>query len=264
MNLDMTGKVVLITGAASGIGKKLALVFARAGANVVAADLNYAGVQETSAEATAMGCSGKALGVEMDVTSQESVNKGFADAVQAFGEVDVLISNAGVQIVAPIDEYSFEDWKKMMAIHLDGAFLTTQAAVKGMKRAGRGGVVIYMGSVHSHEPSPLKSAYVTAKHGLLGLSRVLAVEGAKDHITSHVICPGFVKTPLVEKQLPEQAAALGISEKEVVRQLMLSQTVDGEFTTTQEVADLALFLAAGPSAALTGQSFLLTHGWAKR
>ncbi len=181
--------------------------------------------------------------------------------VDAFGQLDILVSNAGIQIVKPIVDYSFADWKKMQAIHVDGAFLTTKAALQHMYRDKRGGTVIYMGSVHSHEGSPLKSAYVAAKHALLGLSRVLAKEGAEHNVRSHVICPGFVRTPLVDKQIPEQARELGISEEQVVRNVMLDRTVDGVFTTIDDVAQTALFLAAFPSAALTGQSFIVSHGW---
>ncbi|WP_354678453.1 3-hydroxybutyrate dehydrogenase, partial [Cupriavidus plantarum] len=171
-------------------------------------------------------------------------------------------SNAGIQIVNPIEKYSFADWKKMQAIHVDGAFLTTRAALRHMyKDPKRGGTVIYMGSVHSHEASPLKSAYVTAKHGLLGLARVLAKEGGDRNVRSHVICPGFVRTPLVDKQIPEQAKELNISEEEVVRRVMLGGTVDGVFTTVEDVAQTALFLCAFPSSALTGQSFVVSHGW---
>src|SRR2546422_10333729 len=130
-----------------------------------------------------------------------------------------------------------------------------------MYRSGRGGSIIYMGSVHSHEASPLKSAYVTAKHGLIGLAKVVAKEGAKDGIRANVICPGFVRTPLVDKQIPEQAKALGISEADVIKNVMLKETVDGEFTTVEDVAEVALLFAAFPSNALTGQSLVVSHGW---
>jgi 3-hydroxybutyrate dehydrogenase len=133
--------------------------------------------------------------------------------------------------------------------------------MRAMIKQGKGGSIIYMGSVHSHEASPLKSAYVTAKHGLIGLAKVVAKEGAKDRIRANVICPGFVRTPLVEKQIPEQARALGISEADVIRNVMLKETVDGEFTTVQDVAGLAVFLAAFPTNALTGQSVTVSHGW---
>jgi 3-hydroxybutyrate dehydrogenase len=170
------------------------------------------------------------------------------------------VSNAGIQIVNPIEDFAFEDFKKMLAIHVDGAFLTTKACVKYMYPQSSGSL-IYMGSVHSHEASPLKCAYVAAKHGVLGLARVMAKEGAKHGVRSNVICPGFVKTPLVEKQIPEQAKELGISEQEVVEKVMLGETVDKEFTTMEDVAQLAVFLAAFPTNALTGQSVIISHGW---
>ncbi|MBM2885438.1 3-hydroxybutyrate dehydrogenase [Chromobacterium piscinae] len=257
--MQLNGKVALITGAASGIGKEIALVYARAGAAVAIADINLDAARKTADEIVTAG--GKAIGVAMDVTSEDAVNQGTQQVVDAFGQLDILVSNAGIQIVNPIVNYSFADWKKMQAIHVDGAFLTTKAALQHMYKDDRGGVVIYMGSVHSHEASPLKSAYVAAKHALLGLARVLAKEGAPHNVRSHVICPGFVRTPLVDKQIPEQAKELGISEDEVIKRVMLGNTVDGVFTTVDDVAQTALFLAAFPSAALTGQSFVVSHGW---
>ncbi len=258
MQLTLKDKVALVTGAASGIGKEIAETYARAGAKVAIADLN---LDAAKAAAAAIGkAGGSAMGVAMDVTSEQQVNEGCAAVAKAYGPVDILISNAGIQIVNPIEKYSFADWKKMLAIHLDGAFLTTRAVLPGMY-ARKSGVVIYMGSVHSHEASKLKSAYVTAKHGLLGLARVLAKEGGDKGVRANVICPGFVRTPLVEKQIPEQAKELGISEQDVVKNVMLKDTVDGEFTTPADIANLALFLAAFPSNALTGQSIIAIHGW---
>ncbi|MCP1290598.1 3-hydroxybutyrate dehydrogenase [Chromobacterium sp. S0633] len=257
--MQLNGKVALITGAASGIGKAIAETYARAGAAVAIADINLTAAQAAAEEIKAAG--GKAVGVAMDVTDEESVNAGTQAAVDALGGLDILISNAGIQIVNPLVDYSFSDWKKMQAIHVDGAFLTTKAALRHMYQDKRGGTVIYMGSVHSHEASKLKSAYVTAKHALLGLCRVLAKEGAEYNVRAHVICPGFVRTPLVEKQIPEQAKELGISEEEVIKRVMLGNTVDGVFTTVEDVAQTALFLAAFPSAALTGQSVIVSHGW---
>lgn len=256
---SLDGKVALITGAASGLGKAIAELYAKNGAAVAIADINQQAADAAAAEINAAG--GKAIGIEMDVTSEDAVNAGTDKTVAAFGSLDILISNAGVQIINPIDQFSFADWKKMLAIHLDGGFLTTKAALKHMYKDNRGGTVIYMGSVHSHEASKLKSAYVTAKHGLLGLARTLAKEGAAHNVRSHVICPGFVRTPLVEKQIPEQAKELGISEADVIKNVMLKDTVDGVFTTVEDIAQTALFLAAFPSAALTGQSFVVSHGW---
>ncbi|WP_342237463.1 3-hydroxybutyrate dehydrogenase [Inquilinus sp. OTU3971] len=251
-------KVAVITGAASGIGKEIALTFAREGARVVIADLDRDRAEAAACDIDSSGR--RAIGVAMDVTSEEQVEAGMSRAIEAFGGIDVLISNAGIQIVAPLVEFEFAQWRKLMNIHLDGAFLTTRAALRQMYRQ-KSGSVIYMGSVHSKEASPLKAPYVTAKHGLIGLAKVVAREGAAHGVRANVICPGFVRTPLVETQIPEQARELGLSEEEVVRTVTLKQTVDGEFTTVADVAETATFLAAFPSNALTGQSIVVSHGW---
>ncbi len=260
--MKLKDKVCIVTGSASGIGRAIAARYVAEGARVAIADLKREASDATAADLTASG-PGQAIGLAMDVTSEEAVNAGVAAVVEKWGRVDVLVSNAGVQIVHKIEDFPFEDWKKMLSIHLDGAFLTTKACMPHMKRQG-GGALIYMGSVHSHEASPLKSAYVTAKHGLLGLARVVAKEGGPHGVRSNVICPGFVKTPLVEKQIPEQANALGISEEEVVKRVMLGGTVDTEFTTIEDVAEVALFLAGFETNALTGQSLMVSHGWGMR
>ncbi|MGB2586454.1 MAG: 3-hydroxybutyrate dehydrogenase, partial [Pseudolabrys sp.] len=187
-----------------------------------------------------------AIGVAMDVTSEAEVDAGMARAISVFGRIDVLVSNAGIQIVAPLEDFDFAKWKQMLAIHLDGA---------------TGGSIIYMGSVHAKEASLLKAPYVTAKHGLLGLAKVVAKEGAKYGVRANVICPGFVRTPLVDKQIPEQAKALGISEEQVIKGVMLKDTVDGEFTTVEDVAEAAVFFAGFKTNALTGQSLIVSHGW---
>jgi 3-hydroxybutyrate dehydrogenase len=189
------------------------------------------------------------------------VNAAVAAVVREWNGVDVLVSNAGIQIVHPLEEFPYAEWKKMLAIHLDGAFLTTRAVLPHMQRSGRGGSIIYMGSVHSKEASVLKSAYVTAKHGLIGLAKTVAKEGGRHGIRANVICPGFVRTPLVDKQIPEQARALGISEQDVVKKVMLKDTVDGEFTTVEDVAEVAVLFAGFESNALTGQSLVVSHGW---
>ncbi len=252
------GKVGIITGAASGIGKEIAVRLAAEGGIPVIADLNLAAAEATAAEIKATGAD--AFAVAMNVTDEEAVDKGVADTVAKYGKVDILVSNAGIQIVKPIVDFSLKDWKLMLAIHLDGAFLTTRACLKHMY-AAKYGRVIYMGSVHSKEASKLKAPYVTAKHGLIGLAKVLAKEGAEHNVTANVVCPGFVLTPLVQKQIPEQAAEFGITEEEVVRNIMLKETVDGEFTTTDDVADAVLYFAAARTNALTGQSMVVSHGW---
>ena len=255
----LEGKVAFITGAASGIGREIANEFARQGAKIAIADLNKPAAEAAAAEIGKTGA--KAIGVAVDVTDEAQVGAAVQATLKAYGNIDILISNAGIQIVHPIEEFSFADWKRMLAIHLDGAFLTTRACIRQMIASKKGGSIIYMGSVHSKEASVLKSPYVTAKHGLIGLAKTVAKEGAPHNIRANVICPGFVRTPLVEKQIPEQAKALGISENDVIKNVMLKETVDGEFTTTADVAQVALLFASFPSNALTGQSLVVSHGW---
>jgi 3-hydroxybutyrate dehydrogenase len=257
--MKLKDKSAIVTGAASGIGKEIALTFAREGAKVAIADLNKPASDAAAAEIGARG--GHAIGIAMDVCNEEAVNTGVAATVAAFGGVDILVSNAGIQIVHPLEEFTLADWKKMLAIHLDGAFLTTRACLPHMYNSGRGGSIIYMGSVHSKEASKLKAPYVTAKHGLIGLAKVVAKEGAEHGVHANVICPGFVRTPLVDKQIPEQAKEFGITEAEVIKNVLLKETVDGEFTTIEDVAEATLFFAAFPNNALTGQSLIVSHGW---
>ena len=257
--MQLKDKVAFITGSASGIGKEIAMLYAREGAKIVIADMNKEAAAATAAELKASGA--QAMGVAVDVTSEEQVDAAVEAAASAFGGIDILVSNAGIQIVHPVEEFTFAEWKKMLAIHLDGAFLTTKACLKHMYAQGRGGSVIYMGSVHSKEASVMKAPYVTAKHGLIGLAKTVAKEGAKHNVRANVICPGFVRTPLVDKQIPEQAKNLGISEEDVIKKVMLKDSVDGEFTTTDDVARVALLFAAFPTNALTGQSLVVSHGW---
>jgi len=251
-------KVAIITGAASGIGKDIAIVFAREGAKVAIADLDQKLADATAREIDPSGK--RAIGVAMDVSDEQQVDAGTAKVIDAFGALDILVSNAGIQIVAPLVDFEFAKWKRLLAIHLDGAFLTTRAALRQMYKQNSGSI-IYMGSVHSKEASVLKAPYVTAKHGLLGLAKVVAKEGAAHGVRANVICPGFVRTPLVDKQIPEQAKELGISEEEVIRDVMLKETVDRKFTTVEDVAEATLFCVAFPSNAMTGQSFIVSHGW---
>ena len=257
--MKLKDKVAIVTGAAGGIGGAIARRFAAEGARVVIADLNG-----TAAEAAAQKLASEgrdAMAVTMDVTNEDSVNAGVEAAVKRWDTVDVLVANAGVQIVHRTEDFPFAEWKRLLAIHLDGAFLTSKACLPHMYKK-RSGSVIFMGSVHSKLASPLKSAYVTAKHGLLGLARVIAKEGGEHGIRANVICPGFVWTPLVEKQIPEQAERLGMSEQDIVKKVMLGGTVDGEFTTLEDVAEVALMFAGFPTNALTGQSLIVSHGWA--
>ena len=257
--MRMKDKVAIVTGAASGIGKEIASTFIREGAKVGVADINLEGAKATVAEIERQG--GVALAVPMDVTDENAVDAGVDSVVAAYGGLDVLVSNAGIQHIDAVVDLSLADWQKILAVHLDGAFLTTRACLRHMYKSGGGGTIIYMGSVHGKTASPLKAPYVTAKHGLSGLCRTVAKEGADRGIRVNVICPGFVRTPLVEKQIPQLATELGISEQEVMRDVMLKETIDGEFTTMADVAEVAVFLAAFPSSALTGQSIIASHGW---
>src|SRR5215813_378563 len=225
--MRLKDKVAVVTGAASGIGKDIALVFAREGAKIAIADLDQKAAEAAVREIDASGK--RAIGVAMDVANEDQVEAGIANVVKKFDAIDILVSNAGIQIVAPLVEFEFAKWKKLLAIHLDGAFLTTRAALRQMYKQNSG-TIIYMGSAHSKEASVLKGPYVTAKHGLIGLAKVVAKER-------------------------------GISEQEVIKNVMLKETVDGEFTTVEDVAETALFLASFGSNALTGQSIVVSHGW---
>jgi 3-hydroxybutyrate dehydrogenase len=257
--MNLTNKSAIVTGAASGIGKQIAHAFSKSGAKVCIADISLGSAQAVAEEINHSG--GQALAVEMDVTNEQAVETGVQKVISVFGGVDILVSNAGIQHIDSVIDLSFADWRKLIAIHLDGAFLTSRACLRHMSETRRGGTILYMGSVHSKEASALKAPYVSAKHALLGLCKVVAIEGAKFGVRTNVICPGFVRTPLVDKQIPEQAAQLGISEEQVVKTVMLKDTVDGEFTTSADVAEVAVFLAAFPSNALTGQSIVVSHGW---
>jgi len=216
--MKLKDKVAIVTGGAQGIGEAIARRYMAEGANVAIADLNLDEAKATADKLTAIG-PGKAIAVAMNVTDEDQVNKGIAQTVAQLGGVDILVSNAGVQIVHPVEEFPFGEWKKLLSIHLDGAFLTSKACLPHMYKKGSGSI-IFMGSVHSKEASPLKSAYVTAKHGLLG-----------------------------------------ISEQDVIKKVMLGNTVDGEFTTVEDVAEVALLFAGFETNALNGQSLVVSHGW---
>ena len=253
--MRLQGKTALVTGAASGIGAEIARVFAAAGAKVCIADIDAEAAKKTAATLE------NAIGLRMDVTQEGEVDRGVEEAANALGGIDILVSNAGLQHIDNVADVSFQNWKKIISVHLDGGFLTTRACLRRMIAQKRGGSVILMGSVHSKEASVQKGPYVAAKHGLAGLCRVVAKEGAPHGIRANLICPGFVRTPLVERQIPVLAREHNISEQQVVRDVMLRNTVDGEFTTVNDVAQVALFLAAFPTNALTGQSITVSHGW---
>jgi len=257
--MQLANKVAVVTGAASGLGASIARAFIREGARVGIADIKLAAAEAFAAELCAGG--GHAMAVQMDVTDEAQVEQGVDRVAEAYGGIDILVSNAGFQHLDTIADVSFDNWRRILAVHLDGGFLTTRACLRHMYRQGRGGAIILMGSIHSKEASVSKGPYAVAKHGLLGLCRAVAKEGAAHGVRANLICPGFVRTPLIEGQLPELAARMGMSEAQVISDVILRATVDGEFTSTTDIAEVAVFLAAFPSAALTGQSINVSHGW---
>ncbi|KJF81635.1 3-hydroxybutyrate dehydrogenase [Photobacterium angustum] len=256
--MKLENKVAIITGAASGIGRAIAFEYAKEGAKVIVADLDINAAEETVAEIKNNGS--EALAISMNVTNEEQVNNDIQTVIDIFGRIDILVANAGYQHIASVEELTYQQWKDLLSVHLDGAFLTTKACLKHMYKQ-KSGSIIYMGSVHSKEASKLKAPYVTAKHGLIGLCEVVAKEGAEYNVRANVICPGYVKTPLVEKQIPEQAKELGITEDEVVKNVMLKDTVDGQFSTMKDIAQAAVVFASWETNALTGQSLVVSHGW---
>ena len=229
-------KSALITGAASGLGRACAERMAREGYGVVIADVNLPAAQDLADSLAEEGLS--AIAIHMDVSSEEEVEAGFDRMMETYSSCDLVMSNAGVQS-SPFEDYPLADWRKMMAIHADGAFLVSRAAYRRMKASGKGGRIVFTGSVQSFVGSKLKEPYNFAKHGVAGLAKAIAREGAEYGIYTYTICPSFIKTPLVEKQIPEQAASLGITEEEVVKNIMLRDTVDGVFTTVEDVANTA-------------------------
>ena len=259
--MELTDQVAIVTGAASGLGRAIARRFARAGARVVVADLDGAAAGATAREID--DDPRRALGLAMDVTDERAVDSGIADVASRFGRIDVLVSNAGIQIVHPLEEFSYAEWKKMLAIHLDGAFLTTRACVPHMYKAGRGSL-IYMGSVHSKLASVLKGPYVTAKHGLIGLARTMAKEGAAHGVRANVICPGFVRTPLVERQIADQARAHGMSEERVLEDVIVAPHAVKRLLEPEEVAATVAFLLGPGGRGFSGSAVTMDLGWTAR
>ncbi len=228
---------------------------------IVIADLKQDTAETAAAEIVANG--GVAMGVAMDVSNEDSVNAGVDAAHDAYGRIDILISNAGIQIVHPVESFPFADWRKMLAVHLDGAFLTTKACLKHMY-AAKSGSIVYIGSVHSKEASPLKAAYVTAKHGILGLSRVVAKEGAKHNVRANVVCPGFVRTPLVEAQIADQARAHGLPEDRVLEDVILAPHAVKRLIEPSEVGEVVAFLMGPGGRSFTGAPVMMDQGWTAR
>ena len=251
-------KVAIVTGSGSGIGQQIAMRFAREGAKVCVADMNLDAARNVVREIEQAG--GQAVAEAMDVTNERQVEAATDAVASRWGGIDVLVANAGIQHLDTIADVSFDDWKRVLSVHLDGSFLTSRAALRHMYAGKRGGSIILIGSVHSYFASEKKGPYIVAKHGLLGLCRTLAKEGARHNVRANAICPGVVRTPLIERQLPILAKEAGVSEEQIVKDLFLRLTVDDEYTTETELADVAVFLASFATNALTGQSISVSHG----
>ena len=257
---ELAGKSAIVTGSTSGIGLGIARAFAEAGMNVM---LNGFGEKaEIERSRTEIE---RTFGVETafsaaDMSKPDDIARMIEEATRAFGQVDVLVNNAGIQHVEAIETFPPEKWDAVIAIDLSSAFHGIRAVLAGMKER-RWGRIINVASAHGLVASPYKSAYVAAKHGVLGLTKTVALEAAEFGVTVNAICPGYVLTPLVEKQIPETAKARGISEEQVVKQVLLAAQPTRQFVTTEQVGAVALFLCTEAAASITGAALPIDGGW---
>jgi 3-hydroxybutyrate dehydrogenase len=256
----LKGKTALVTGSTSGIGLGIASRLAAQGANIVLNGFGDAAQIESLRRELAAKSRVDVVYDGADMTRPEAIAAMVADAVKRFGAVDILVNNAGIQHVAPVDEFPVDKWDAIIAINLSSAFHTTRAALPTMKKKGWGRIV-NIASAHALVASPYKSAYVSAKHGLAGLTKTVALEVAQQGITVNAICPGYVRTPLVERQIPDQAKARGISEEAVVRDVILAAQPTKQFVKLEEVSGLAAFLCSDDAASITGALVSIDGGW---
>jgi 3-hydroxybutyrate dehydrogenase len=253
--MELDGKTALVTGAGSGIGKAIATAFANEGANVLVNDLTEAG------RAVADDIGGTFI--KADLSDREAVVALARDALEACGRIDILVNNAGFQHVAPVEEFPEDTWVKMIQVMLIAAFQLTKHLAPAMKQ-NKWGRIINMSSLHGIVASPYKSAYIAAKHGLIGLTKTVALELGEFGITANAICPAYVRTPIVDNQIRDQAAAHGIGEDEVIEKIMLEPAAIKRLIQPEEVADLALFLASDKASAITGAAHMIDLGWTAR
>jgi 3-hydroxybutyrate dehydrogenase len=256
----LKGKTALVTGSTSGIGQGIAQALAARGANIILNGFGDAAEIEALRSRIASEHGVTVRYQAADMASAEAIAAMMKDAIAEFGAVDVLVNNAGIQHVAPVEDFPVDKWNAILAINLSAAFHTVRSAVPGMK-ARNWGRIINIASAHALVASPFKSAYVAAKHGIAGFTKTVALELAEHGITANAICPGYVLTPLVEKQIPDTARARGISEAEVVRTVLLAAQPTREFVTVEQVAALALFLAGDAAGSMTGAVIPIDGGW---
>ncbi|WP_296897217.1 3-hydroxybutyrate dehydrogenase [Thiohalocapsa sp.] len=257
--MSLAGKTALITGSTSGIGLGIAEGFAEAGINVVINGFgDAAAIEQERAGLEAHGV--KAVYYGADMSKPDAIEAMISSIVEEFGQLDIVVNNAGIQHVSPVEEFPPEEWDAILAINLSSAFHTIRTAVPSMKHAGWGRI-INLASAHGLVASPYKSAYVSAKHGMLGLTKTIALEIAQDNITCNAICPGYVHTPMVEKQIPDTANARGLTEDEVIRDVLLAAQWTKKFVTVEQLAGTALFLCSEHAENITGTSIAVDGGW---
>lgn len=261
--ISLKGQSALVTGSSSGIGLGIAAALAEAGADVM---LN--GSRDGSAIEPIRAALAERHGVQVryaraDMSSPEQVTALVRETEEHFGRLDVLVNNAGIQFVSPVDEFPAEKWEQILAINLSSNFHAIKAALPGMK-ARNAGRIINIASAHGLVASPFKSAYVAAKHGVLGLTKAVALEVAETGITCNAVCPGYVKTPLIEGQIADQAKAHGMSEDDVVRKVILASQPNKRFVEVEELGALVVFLSSPAGASITGISLPVEGGWTAR
>lgn len=253
-------KTAIVTGSTSGIGLAIADALAAAGHDIVVNSFTDTAEDHAVAEAIAARHGVKALYIKADMSKPAECRALVAGAAEAFGSLDILVNNAGIQHVAPVEEFPAEKWDAIIAINLSSAFHTTAAAIPLMREAG-GGRIVNIASAHGLVASPFKSAYVSAKHGIIGLTKTVALELAREKITCNAICPGYVLTPLVEAQIPDQMKAHGMDRETVVREVMLEKQPTKEFVTVEQVAAAAVFLCSDAAAQINGTHLSIDGGW---
>lgn len=257
---DLTGKVALVTGSTSGIGQAIAESLAAAGASVVLNGFGDSREIESFRQSLEDVHTVKAIYHPADMSKPSEIEAMISESSNQMGKLDILVNNAGIQHVAPVDEFPLDKWDSIIAINMSASFHTSRLVIPTMK-AQRWGRIINIVSAHGLVASPYKSAYVTAKHGVLGLTKTVALEVAQQGVTCNAICPGYVKTPLVEAQIPDSARTRGISEDEVIRDVMLAGQPTKQFVESSEVGEFAVFLCSESARSITGASLSIDGGW---